>query len=223
LLPNRPDRISKKHGEFITEHGVPDDWERLTEEDFKQLRVQVQFELSDDDKEKEMESLIQMGQFVIGGGSSGSSDPRGRAGAAAVKVEEPSAGEIVADKVEALKSTKDQTLQRMRTINIEVRRMWAQAQALQKETGKDSQTIFISECSALEKKSIRAIKVLERWAVDGETAIETQLVKLVHLTEECDKLFDEALDWGKKFKFTTMGSRSATSTGSKRRKTKVES
>ena len=114
-----------------------------------------------------------------------------------MKVEEPSAGEIVADKVEALKSTKDQALHRMRTIDVEVRRMWAQAQALQKETGKDSQTIFISECSALEKKTIRAIKVLERWAVDGETAIETQLVKLVHLTEECDKLFDDALGWGK--------------------------
>ena len=77
MLPNRPDRISKKHGEFNTEHGVPDDWERLAEEDFKQLRAQVQFELSDDDKEKEMESLTQMSQFVIGGGLVGVERPKG--------------------------------------------------------------------------------------------------------------------------------------------------
>jgi hypothetical protein len=47
--------------------------------------------------------------------------------------------------------------------------------------------------------------VLERWAVDGETPIEAQLAKLAVLTEECDKLFEDALEWGRKFKFTKEG------------------
>ena len=80
-----------------------------------------------------------------------------------MKVEEPSAGEIVADKVEALKSMKDQALHRMRTIDIEVRRMWAQTQALQTETGKDNQTIFIADCIALEKNRFAPLRCSSGW------------------------------------------------------------
>ena len=218
LLPKRPDRISKKWGEHITEHGVPDDWERLTDEDFRQLRSQVQFELSKEDGMQEMEAMMEFGQYLqtTNTSAAASSGDQLVAAAAIVKLEGPTAGQIIADKVEALKATKDQSLGRMRTINIEVRRMWAQAQKHQQDTGKDSQVIFIGECGVLEKKSVRAIRVLERWAVDGEIAIEAQVVKLVQLIEECDKLFGEALGWGKKFKFTDMGS--TTSTAGKRRK-----
>ena len=76
--------------------------------------------------------------------------------------------------------------------------MWAQAQKHPAETGKDSHVIFIGERGVLEKKSIRTIRALEWWAVDGEIAIETQVVELVKMLEECDRLFDEALGWEKK-------------------------
>ena len=58
--------------------------------------------------------------------------------------------------------------------------------------------------------------MLERWAVDGEIAIEEQVVKLVRLMQECGKLIDEALDCEKKFKFTEMGG--AATTGNRRKK-----
>ena len=85
----------------------------------------------------------------------------------------------------------------------------------QATTGKYSHVLFICECGVFEKKSIRVIRELERWTVDGEIAIETQVVKLVQLLEECDRLFDEASDWGKSSSLPTWVS--ATSTAGKRR------
>ena len=225
LLPTRGDRITKKHGEFITEHGVPDDWELLTEEDFRQLRAQVEFELSKENGAEELETFMQAGRVLQTSSSSGAYNPDGRlpggcaSAEAIIKVEGPTAGEVMADKVESLKATKDPCLQMMRTINLEVRTMWAKAQKMQKETGKDNQVTFIQECAVLEKKSIRAIRVLERWAVDGEEPIESQLAKLALLTEESDTLFEEACDRGKKFKFAEMGAGvGASASGGKRRK-----
>ena len=47
LLPRSPCRISGKHGEWITEFAVPNDWERLTEADLRRLRGEVEFALSE--------------------------------------------------------------------------------------------------------------------------------------------------------------------------------
>jgi hypothetical protein len=136
LLPKRTDRNSHKHGEFITEHGVPDDYEQLTEEDFRQLRAQVEFELSKEDGAEELDAFTQVGKalqnssssisnsFSVGGRLPG--DTSSSEVGATVKIEVPTAGEIMADKVETLKATKDPTLARMRMINLDTRTMWGE-------------------------------------------------------------------------------------------------
>ena len=87
------------------------------------MRSQVAFELSKEDGEQELQAFMEFGQHMQRSSSSAASASGDQlvAAAAKVKVEEPTASEIMADKVEELKATKDQSLQLMQTINLEVR------------------------------------------------------------------------------------------------------
>jgi hypothetical protein len=199
MLPERRDRISGKKGEFITEYAVPNDWERMTEEDWKSLKQETEFELNKDNCQDEMAAFTAMGRSLIGEGNSTDSSA---AGVGATVKQEPTAGAVMAEKIEALKSQKDQVLSRMRSINLEVRQMSARAVAKQKDTGKEAHTFFIGECAAIEKITNKAVRALERMCIEGEVAAMSELPKLVKLVESADEKFVEALDWGRKFKFT---------------------
>ena len=132
MLPERGCRISGQEGEFITEYGVPNDWERLTEEDWKKLKQRTEFELNKDNAEEKMTALTAMGCSMIGEGNG--TDSSATAVGPTVK-QEPTADAVMAEKIEALKSQKDQVLSRMRNVNQDVRHMSARASAYQKETG----------------------------------------------------------------------------------------
>jgi hypothetical protein len=203
LLPRRPCRISGKHGEWITEFAVPNDWERLTEADLRRLRGEVEFALSKENGEEEMQSLMELGGMMLNSGVSGSSSSTGEGYTASVPIKkEPTPGEQMAEKVEALIAQKDQTLQRMRSHNLEARSMSEKAKRRQKEQGKDAHLLFIGECGKIEGQSKKAISVLERMCIEGEEPVADMLPKLVKLTEQTDELMNEALDWGRKFQFT---------------------
>ena len=73
MLPERGCRISGQKGEFITEYGVPNDWERMTEEDWKSLKQDTEFELNKDNADEEMAAFSAMGRSMNGEGNSGSS------------------------------------------------------------------------------------------------------------------------------------------------------
>ena len=216
LLPRRPDRISGKHGEWITEYAVPEDWERLTEADFRTLRGEVEFALSKENGEDEFAALMQLGGAMVGmGEKSGGSVPGGCAAPAIIK-KEPTPGEQMADKVEALVAQKDPTLQRMRNHNLEARSMSEKAKRRQKEQGKEAHALFIQECSKIEGMTKKAINVLERMCIEGEEPVADMIPKLVKITEQADELMGDALDWGRKFMFTDV--KDSSSRGGKRKK-----
>ena len=162
VLPARPCRMTGKHGEFITEFGVPDDWKRLTDEDFRQLKAQVEFELGEDEGAEELQMMMQVGQLLQGSSSSssGSGGANVEGAAAIIKKEGPTAGEILADKVEALRATKDQTLARMRTVNLETRCMWSKALKLQETTGKIASRSSAQSVQRLRRSRFAPLKSL---------------------------------------------------------------
>ena len=201
LLPERGDRITGKKGEWITEYGVPNDWERLSEEDWRTLRSKTEFELNKDNAEEETEAFTRMAEALINtASSSGSRGPEG--GETIIKKEVPTAGDIMADKVMAMKAQKEQVLARMRLLNLSSRQMAAKAKDKQASTGKEAHTFFIGECGTIEKETNKAIKALERMCIEGEVAAESELPKLVKLVEGADDKYPDVVDWGRKFKFT---------------------
>ena len=95
LLPERGDRITGKRGQWITEYGVPNDWQRLTEEDWRNLKKKTEFELNKDNAEEETATFEAMGKALTNDASSS-------AGASStdklIVKQEPSAGDVMAEK-----------------------------------------------------------------------------------------------------------------------------
>ena len=105
---------------------MPDDWKRLTEADMRELRAEVEFQLSKENGEEEFEALMTLGKGMICGtdvpSGSGAGSSNDAVASAPIK-QEQTPGEQMAEKVEALVAQKDQTLQRMRSHNLESRAM----------------------------------------------------------------------------------------------------
>ena len=51
LLPTRPDRVTKDWGEWVEEHGCPEDIELYSESELRQMKQEVEAELSQEDAE----------------------------------------------------------------------------------------------------------------------------------------------------------------------------
>ena len=170
----------------------------MTEEDWKSLKQETEFELNKDNCQDEMAAFTAMGRSLIGEGNSTDSSA---AGVGATVKQEPTVGAVMAEKIEALKSQKDQVQSRMRSINLEVRHMSARAVARQNDTCKEAHTFFIGECAAIEKITNKAVRALERMRIGGEVAAMSDLPKLLKLVESANEKFVEAFDWGRKFKF----------------------
>ena len=173
------------------------------------MKQKTEFELNKDNCEEETPAFQAMGRSLIGEGNSA-----GPSADQVVVKQEPTAGAVMAEKIEALKAQKDQALSRMRSINLEVRQMAARAKTKQEQTGKEAHTFFIGECATIEKITNKAVKALERMCIEGEVAAMSELPKLVKLVESADEKFVEAIDWGCKFKFTDASEKS----GKKRKK-----
>jgi hypothetical protein len=196
LLPTRPCRITKQHGEFLTEYGVPDDWEVVTESDLRAMKAQVEFELKDEDGALELAAFMQEAD-----GSSSSSLGEGE-----VKIKhEASATEIMAEKVDSVRANLEQNLAKMRAVNLETRMMREKAVISQRESGKEQHAVFVSECSKNISDSTKAVTCLEKLFVKGSLPKEEEFPKLVKLIEQVNDAYDSCVDWGGRFKFTSEG------------------
>ena len=183
---------------------MTDDWEQLTEGDMRALKSAVELELQDE-AEEELKAFEKLAELQLGAGSPSASS--GSGAALPVKTEGVSAGQAMADKIEAVKASSSQHIARLRTISLEVRTYEEKAKREQEETQKLQHAIFVTDCEKCGKLACQAVRVLERLCINGEKGCESQLPKLIHTIKVVDDLIVDIESWANKFGFREIASR----------------
>ena len=132
--------------------------------------------------------------------------PPDLSGVKGIKLEGKSVGEIMADKIEAIKATSEQHIARLRTVNLDARTFKEKAEKQQRDTGKLQHVIFIADCEKCDRLTGQVARVLERLCIKGEEGSADKLPKLVKTMEQIDSLMEDIESWASKFGFRVGGS-----------------
>jgi hypothetical protein len=202
LLPKRPERITRSTEDDYIEHGIPDDWEQLSEEDFRRIKGEIESQMQPEDFEA-FDLLLDCRENVAdeADGVAGESKAVSACATQAIALKEER--EKMAVDVERLKSNLEDVISRMNKINLDSAKIEKNTtiEKAKPENKKKSAGFYdpvLKDAKNSKCKSNRCMLMLKRMNVDEFH--DDQIPKMVKLVREVDQEWGKLLEWAIRFK-----------------------
>ena len=206
LLPTRPDRVTGSRERFHIEMGVPVDFETYNESDWRRLRQTVEMEVALEDMNS-WDSICELRGFknLLSPSTAlvSTSGPSNTASAAEV-VAEKSASQIMAEKIEVLKITIEEQMNKFSTMVVTLKIIRTKVEA-NKEA--DMMASFAKSVSSLIVKADKVSSLLSKLL--SKEANSSELPTLIELLEDTDSRYENTLEWADKFEVSPVKAKKA--------------
>jgi hypothetical protein len=178
LLPSRPDRVTGDAEDPFKEYGVPKDWEQITEEALKALRIEFESVAEADDL------LAIQGFRSKSAVASSSIDPV-----------EKTELEVMNEAIDTLKANVTQVIARMQAMVLSTKVIKTKAESEKNEY----HAALIADCVKLISQGEKVVKILERMALEEPNMSE--MPKVLKLIQDTSKKEEIVTQWATTYGF----------------------
>ena len=208
LLPTRPDRITGSKDRYYIEFGIPEDWEKFVESDWRRLKEEAEWEIAEEDlgawdmmcKHKGFENLFKGTIAAAAKPTLAFADADGvatvsvSAAASTDEVPEKTPGQLLAEQKEKLKANVQTNL-----VKFQGQLMKLQIIKTRCEASDDADMIssFIKALHGAITKNAKVNSLLERMLT--QAVEDKELPKLLVLLEGVDERYESMAAWAVKF------------------------
>ena len=184
-IRSRPDPLTGSTDENFVEWGVPQDWERLSDEDIKKMQLTTQ----GDAEEGDHEALKKFG--TADDTVKIKTEP----------VEEPSEMQKLAQRVSHVKENAAQHLRQLQDNILEAKKIINKCENITDPTTNRYNAGLVSDIQKYLGKATKTSKILDRMATE-EVKDDSQIHTLLTTMDQLAKQYEEITTWAARFNLT---------------------